>query len=144
VRSPYQFAGYADHALVSASDWVTAGDWGRFDKDGFLYLLGRPEEQINIGGAKIFSLEVERAVLAHPSVREVAVVGLSDRLRGQVVGAAVVLQSDQTMTSVALRHWCQERLPPYAIPRRIRMLAALPRNPAGKVDRARVLEMLTR
>jgi long-chain acyl-CoA synthetase len=144
VRSPYQFAGYADDDPVPTSGWVTAGDWGWFDEDGFLYLLGRPEEQINVGGAKIFSAEVEQALLAHPAVRDVAVVGLSDRLRGQVVVAGVVLRGDETVTSTGLRHWCRERLPSFAIPRRIRMLAALPRNPAGKVDRTRILETLNR
>lgn len=144
VRSPYQFAGYAGNALVSTSDWVTSGDWGWFDDDGFLYLLGRSEEQINVGGAKIFSAEVERVLLAHPAVREVAVVGLPDRLRDQVIGAGVVLQKDETVSSIKLRHWCRQRLPSFAIPRRIRMLSALPCNAAGKVDRVRLLEMLNR
>ena len=142
VRSPYQFAGYAHSMPVSPSDWVTVGDRGWFDHAGLLYLLGRDEDQLNIGGAKIFATEVERVLLLHPAVRDAAVAGLSDRLRGQVVGAAIVLADGATTTSAELRRWCRERLPRVGVPRRIWLLPGLPRNTAGKVDRGRLREVL--
>lgn len=142
ARSPYQFSGYAGEEPVPPGGWVTAGDWAEFDSGGYLYLLGRSEERINVGGLKVFAAEVERAIVSHPAIEEAAAMALPDRLRGQVTAAAVVTAPGAEVSALALRRWCAHSLPSAAVPRRIAEVSALPRNAGGKLDREALLEML--
>jgi long-chain acyl-CoA synthetase len=143
VRSPYQFAGYAGQRPVPPDGWVTVGDWGYFDAGGYLYLLGRSEEKINVGGLKVFAVEIERALTSHPWVEEAAAIALPDRLRGQVAGVAVVTTPGAAISALALRRWCAWRLPRPAVPRRIAAVPALPRNASGKLDRGALARLLS-
>lgn len=142
VRSPYQFAGYAQGGGMTADGWVSTGDWGQFDTEGFLFFLGRGEEQINTGGAKFFAPAIEAVLLSHPAVAEAAVIGLPDPRRGQVVGAVVTLQPGLALSAAALRRWCNERLPRGGAPRRVAFTPHLPYNQAGKVDRGALRRLL--
>lgn len=107
------------------------GDVGRLDADGFLTLLGRRDAVINVGGFKVSPEEVAAALERHPAVREAAALGLANDAGEQVVCAAVALSSP--VGEAELVAFCSALLADYKVPRRIRVLDALPRTPAGKV-----------
>lgn len=111
------------------------GDLCRFDEDGFLYFVSRMDDIIKSRGEKVAPREVEHTLLAIPGVREAAVVGAPDPLLGQAVVAFVVPADGASLTAGALRRECQKRLENFMVPSHINIVAALPRNENGKVDR---------
>lgn len=115
------------------------GDLGRVDAAGLLYVIGRTRLQIDTGGHKVNPIDVEEVLRQHPSVRDVAVVGLPLRGGGELLAAAVVAPSPALEPLLA---HCRTRLADYQVPRRIRFLDELPRTATGKVRRARLSDML--
>jgi long-chain acyl-CoA synthetase len=113
--------------------WLHTGDIGKFDAEGYLYILDRKKDMINRGGEKIYSLEVENVISRHPKVLEVAVVGIPDSYLGETVKAAIVLRAGMTADEEEMKAFCLEHLADYKIPKYIEFLESLPRNPAGKV-----------
>ncbi|GAB2810181.1 acyl-CoA synthetase [Streptomyces chlorus] len=111
--------------------WVTSGDMGHLDEDGYLYLADRRSDLILTGGMNVYPAEVENVLLQAPGVREVAVVGTPDDYWGQKVTAVVVGDADQE----ALDAHCRELLAAYKIPRHYRFVEVLPTSPTGKVLR---------
>ena len=95
---------------------------------------------INVGGRKVFPAEVERVLGSAPGVREVAILGMPDPLRGEVVAAVVACTGD--VTPEDLIAFCRERLAAYRVPRRIEILPVIPRTARGKVDTARLRSLL--
>ena len=115
--------------------WLKTGDIGRIDDAGYLFLLGRSKEMIISGGYNIYPAEVERALAAHPAVREVCAFGVADEKWGERLEAAVAADG---VSEDALRAFVRDALGPVRTPKRLHMLAALPRNPVGKVVRSDV------
>lgn len=109
------------------------GDLGKFDEDGFLYLLDRKKEMIISGGANIYPREVEEILMLHPGVIEVAVIGIPDRLWGESTLALVRARPDAQVTEAALLELCQANLAGYKKPRHFRFVADLPKNAYGKI-----------
>ena len=117
--------------------WVQSGDLGRFDEDGFLYVVGRTKDMIIRGGYNIYAVEVESALHEHPDVLEAAVVGVEHRVLGQDV-CAVVRQREGTapLDLDTVRAFLEDRLADYKRPRRLELRAEpLPRNAMGKLDK---------
>ncbi|MCW2779328.1 MAG: AMP-dependent synthetase and ligase [Frankiales bacterium] len=131
LRGPTLAAGYRDGApLLDADGWFTTGDVGAL-VDGRLVVHGRADDVVVTGGEKVAPAAVEAALLTHPDVREVAVVGAPDPEWGQRVVAHVV--GDVTLEQA--REWVAERLGRVAAPRELRRWDALPQLANGKVDR---------
>jgi long-chain acyl-CoA synthetase len=147
VDSPTAMVGYwKDDAATRAKrdgSWLRTGDLARRGPDGFLRITGRVDDLINRGGEKIAPLEVESAIGAHPDVMEATVVGVPDRDLGEIVAAAVVARAGSALDAGQLGRFLAERIADYKAPRRVRFLAALPRNPNGKVLRDEVRRMLS-
>src|SRR5690606_6865180 len=101
----------------------------------YLFLAGRRSDMIKTGAHRVHPLDVEEALLEHPGIAEVAVVGVPDDVLGQVVSAWVV-RRDPDLCENAIRAHCRSRLAPYKIPRRVDFVSALPRTASGKVRRA--------
>jgi len=118
--------------------WMTIGDLGRRDADGYFWFEGRADDVIKSAGYRIGPFEVESAILHHAAVAEAAVVGILDPLRGQIVKAFVVLRSGQT-PSAALRDDIVElvktRVGRHQYPREIEFVPALPKTETGKIQR---------
>jgi long-chain acyl-CoA synthetase len=119
-------------------DAFSVFDLGSLDQDGFLYLDGRRDDLIISGGVNVYPLEVERVLLAHPDVRDVAVFPLDDERWGQMVCAAVVGDA----SDAALDQWLAARLAPYKRPKRLYRVDAIPHTPTGKVKRGRLAQDL--
>jgi O-succinylbenzoic acid--CoA ligase len=113
--------------------WLHTGDAGRLDGDGRLHIHGRLKELIVTGGENVAPAEVEQVLLAHPSVEDAAVIGLPDPEWGEAVFAFVVAGGEAGEEE--LLRWCRERLAGFKVPKRIELVAALPRNAAGKLMR---------
>ena len=113
--------------------WYRTGDLGYLDDSGYLFLVDRAKDMIISGGENIYSAEVERVVLGHPGIDDVAVIGTPDERWGELVTAAVVLHDGWTIESLDLDAHCRDELAAYKRPRRVIALDVLPRNSFGKV-----------
>ncbi|HUY77427.1 MAG TPA: o-succinylbenzoate--CoA ligase [Ktedonobacterales bacterium] len=142
LRGPTITPGYDGNAEATArafhGGWLTTGDIGYLDADGYLYLLDRRADLIISGGENVYPAEIESALLAHPAVAEAGVCGVADAQWGQAPVAFVRLRegmvADAT-TADALRAFAAARLARYKTPRAVYLVPALPRNSAGKLLR---------
>ena len=121
--------------VFDSEGFFKTGDMGRIDADGHLYITGRIKEMLIIGGENVFPREIEEVLDAHPSVHASAVIGMQDLSRGEVALAFVELEEDATFDEKELRSHCRKSLGQFKVPREIRLLKELPRNPTGKIQR---------
>lgn len=142
VRGANVTPGYLDDpdttAAVLSDGWLRTGDIGTVAADGTVRILDRAKDVILRGGTNVFSVEVEQVLAAAPGVVEAAVYGVADELGGEAVAAAVVLDGSAALDGPALRRLVVERVGVHAVPRRMTVVDALPRNPNGKVDKHRL------
>lgn len=115
-----------------------SGDIGRLDADGFLAITGRKKEMLIIGGINVFPRDIEEVLNRHASVKDSAVIGRPDDIRGEVAVAFVETHDGQPFDEAALRAWCREHLAGYKVPREIIRVDALPRSPTGKILRRKL------
>jgi acyl-CoA synthetase (AMP-forming)/AMP-acid ligase II len=148
-RGPTMFSGYLDRpdataAAVDRDGWYHTGDLATQDDDGYLTIVGRRSEGIRSGGEWIAPVEVEAAILTHPAVAEVGVVGLPDNRWGELVCAAIVVQPGATPPSVdELREHLASRLVGPKHPRVVVAVDQLPRTDAtGQIRRAALRDQL--
>ncbi|HYC36093.1 MAG TPA: class I adenylate-forming enzyme family protein [Usitatibacter sp.] len=113
--------------------WLRTGDVARMDEDGFIFIVGRSKEMILRGGENISPLEIEEVAVRHPAVREVAAVGVPDRIWGETVGLCVVKRSE--VSEQDLVEHCRAHLSAFKVPQRVVFVDELPRNAVGKVTR---------
>ena len=149
-RTPYVFDGYWKDPDKSAEAfrgaWCSVGDMARRDEDGFYELVDRKSNMIISGGENIYPSEVEELLATHPSVKDVAVIGMPHDKWGEAVHAVVVLHTGATAGEAELLEWCKERIAGYKRPRKIAFMAEadLPRTATGKIQhrvlRARLIE----
>jgi acyl-CoA synthetase (AMP-forming)/AMP-acid ligase II len=139
LRAPFAMKSYLNAPDLNAATFVKGGwlrtrDVGRFDEQGYLYLVDRTSDMIITGGYNVYPREVEDVLLAHPGVAEVAVVGEPSDEWGEVV-VAVVVAADDAPSADELLAYAAGELAPYKKPRVVRFVDALPRNALGKVLR---------
>jgi fatty-acyl-CoA synthase/long-chain acyl-CoA synthetase len=121
-------------AEAFAGGWFHSGDLVRQDEDGYLYVVDRKKDMIITGGENVYCAEVEDVLAAHPKVAEVALIGVPDARFGEAPLAVVAPRdAGDPPTPAELSAWCRERLARYKNPREYSIVAALPRNPSGKV-----------
>ena len=130
---------YNNPAATSAAfddGWFHSGDVGHLDEDGFLFIVDRLTDMIISGGENVYPAEVERVLAAMPGVVDVAVVGVPDDQWGAAVAAVVTVADHADITLDDLREYAARRLARYKLPRRLTLVRAVPRNAAGKLDKA--------
>lgn len=115
--------------------WFRTGDQGAFDADSYLSLTGRLKEIINRGGEKISPLEVDSVLMDHPSVAQVVTFAIPHAKLGEEVGAAVVLREGTEASEKDIRDFAGTRLAPFKVPRRVVILAEIPKGATGKLQR---------
>jgi long-chain acyl-CoA synthetase len=118
--------------------WFRTGDLARTDSDGYFFIVDRKKELIIRGGYNVYPREVEEALYEHPSVAEVAVVGIPHDSLGEEVGAAVALKPGLSATPEELQAFAKERVAAYKYPRRVWLVDQLPKGPTGKILRRSV------
>jgi len=139
VRGPQVMPGYwqrpDETALVlTAGGWLHTGDIGAFDAQGFLKILDRKKDMVNVSGFKVFPNEVEDVIVQHPGVLEAAVIGIADPHTGQGVKLFVV-KRDPALTEAELTTYARERLAGYKVPKTIVFVDSLPKSNVGKIIR---------
>ncbi|MGL5943742.1 MAG: class I adenylate-forming enzyme family protein [Waterburya sp.] len=138
IRGPNVMLGYWNRPQATAqaikNGWFHTGDLGRIDEQGFFYIVDRLKDMINMSGFKVYPNEVEQVIYQHPAVAEVAIYGVPDPEKGEIVKANIVAKnSKQSITALEIKEFCSQRLANYKIPREISFVADLPKNPTGKI-----------
>lgn len=142
IRGPMVMAGYANPAGETGhglddDGWFGSGDRGRLDARGNLLVLGRCDDMLVSGGVNVHPAEVEKLLLACPGVSDAAVTAVADETWGDRIAALLVGESSVE----AVRIWSREHLPSHLRPRLFIAVPKLPRNPMGKLERARLPEL---
>lgn len=125
-------------AVKRRGEWFRVKDFGSIDADGYYYHAGRSDDVIISAGWTMSAVEIENTLLKHSAVAEVAVIGVPDQLRGQLVRAYVVLREGEEATSGELQTYMREQLSQHEYPREIVFIPELPKTPAGKVNRKKL------
>ncbi len=115
--------------------WFHTGDLGRFDDEGFLYIVGRKKEMIKVAGQIVYAPEVEAALCKHEAVLEAAVIGIADDMRGESVKAYVVLKEGFNAGPLEIKYFAREHLANFKVPQTVEIRSALPKNRTGKIDK---------
>ena len=136
-RGPQLMRGYWNLPEASAEalrgGWMHTGDAAIIDEQGYLFIQDRVKDMIVSGGENIYPREVEEVLYQHPDIAEAAVIGVPDERFGEAVKAIVVLRESMTANAEGIMDFCKGRLAGYKRPRSVDFVAALPRNPSGKV-----------
>ena len=140
TRSSKNMKGYwnnpaATAATIDREGWLRTGDAGYLDADGYLYIHDRVKDMIISGGENVYPAEVENAVFSHPDIADVAVIGVPDEKWGEAVKACVVLKPGKSLSEAEVIAHARAHIAGYKCPKSVDFIAALPRNPSGKVLR---------
>ena len=144
MRAPYLTQGYLKNPEASealwAGGWMHTGDIGRFDDHGYLHLVDRAKDVIKSGGEWISSIDLENAISQHPSVAEVAVIGVPDSKWGERPMALVVCRDEAVGDLQVLRQHLgvmaeAGAISRYAIPDQIQFVAEIDKTSVGKIDK---------
>jgi acyl-CoA synthetase (AMP-forming)/AMP-acid ligase II len=122
--------------------WFRSGDVGRWDDEGYLYIVDRKKDMVLTGGENVYPREVEEVLYQHPAILEAAVLGTPDPKWGESVVAALVLREGHTVTAAEIGAFCKERIASYKKPKFVCYVPALPRNASGKVLKRELRERI--
>jgi len=114
-------------------EYMTVGDMGYLDEDGYLYIVDRKTDMVISGGVNIYPAEIEEVIYEHPAVLDVAVIGVPNEEWGEELKAVVQLKPSATATADDIIDFCRERVADYKRPRSVDFVAEVPRNPSGKL-----------
>ncbi len=139
LRGPQCTAEYLNKPEATAetirAGWLHTGDVALMDEQGWIYLVDRQKDQINVSGYKVWPREVEDVIYEHPAVREVAVVGLPDEYSGERVVAFVSLQAGHQAETEEIHGLVRDRLAAFKVPKEVIIIEDLPKTPTGKIQR---------
>ena len=122
-------------ASVLKDGWVRTSDLGYFDEDGFLYVLGRADDVINVGGLKIAPTEVENVVMQYPGIAECACFGIDDRMTGKVPKLIIVPERKVEIDLTDFGAFLESKMEAYKIPKKIEIVSEIPKTSNGKINR---------
>lgn len=147
VRGQQVFAGYWNMEEATKRtfhhDWLLTGDIGRFDEDGYLYIVDRKKDVIVSGGENISPREVESAFVDHPNIKQIIIFGLPDQHWGEAVTALIETHDGQVISDKELFGFCQSRIARYKTPKKF-YFDTIPLNASGKVDKPTIKLRLTK
>ncbi len=145
LRGPQVMKGYCSApektAAVISEGWLYTGDVGFLDAGGYLTILGRKEDLIEVNGGAIYPAEIDEALATHAKVFEACTIGIADERRGEAVKAYVVLRPGETADAEEIITHCRETLTPDKVPQSIEFIDILPRSAVGKILRREVREL---
>jgi fatty-acyl-CoA synthase len=146
VRSDSIMQGYyqapeATAEILDEQGWYYTGDLAYMDKEDYLHIVGRKKELIIRGGQNIYPAELESYLVAHPKIKEAAVVGVPSKVGGEAVWAYLILDDDQNLTAREALDYCRQGLEPYMVPSQVRFVEDFPRSENGKPQKFKLREM---
>jgi acyl-CoA synthetase (AMP-forming)/AMP-acid ligase II len=143
TQSNHNLDGYWDQPEATAEaqqgNWFHTGDGGYLDDEGYLVISDRKKDVIISGGENVSSIEVEDVLNSHPTVREVAVIGIPDEKWGELVTGLVVTDGSEVSAQALIEH-CRQSLAGYKCPKRIEFVESLPRTATGKLQKFKLRE----
>lgn len=136
-RSEAMMKGYwqmpEETAKKLKNGWLHTGDLGRFDEDGYVYIVERKNDLIISGGVNVYPREIEEVLYQHPAVSEASVIGLPDEHWGEIVKAVIVLKAGAKATEDEIKEFCGNRLAGFKKPKSVDFWKELPKSPQGKI-----------
>lgn len=137
IKGPGVMAGYwnrpEDTAQALRGGWLHSGDIGRMDADGYVYIVDRVKDMINVSGFKVWPAELEQYLYKLPQIHEVAVYGIPHPEKGEQVVAAVVPKPGETIAPADIIAWCRANVAAYKVPARVDIVGELPKSATGKI-----------
>ncbi|CAK0769738.1 Malonyl CoA-acyl carrier protein transacylase (modular protein) [Gammaproteobacteria bacterium] len=137
IRGHNVMSGYwqrpEETAQVLKEGWFHTGDIGQLDADGYLYIVDRLKDMINVGGYKVYPSEIENRIYQHPAIADAAVYGVPEPLMGEQVHAELVLKAGETATAEEIIDFCRPVLAEYKLPSVIKFADFLPKSKTGKI-----------
>jgi len=137
IRGPGVMQGYWNKPEETAdtlrNGWLHSGDIGTMDEQGYVFIVDRVKDMINVAGLKIWPAEVEQFLYKHPAIKEVAVYGIPDQEKGELVKAAIVLKEGKAANVDEINAFCREKLAVYKAPAVIDFVDELPKSATGKI-----------
>ncbi|MEN8245753.1 MAG: AMP-binding protein [Thermodesulfobacteriota bacterium] len=135
VTSGYLNKPDATRDAFDSEGWFHSGDIAYMDEEGYAYIVDRKKDMINVGGEKVFPAEVEDMMITHPKIKDLAIVGISDKLKGEAPKAFIVLNDGETTSLEEIRDYCKTRMAPYKVPVAVEFIDEIPRLASGKALR---------
>jgi long-chain acyl-CoA synthetase len=139
VKGPQIMQGYWNNeqltAAVLRNGWFHTGDMARMDKDGYFTLVDRKDDLIISNGFNVYPGQIEDLLKQHPKIKDAAVIGIPDRIKGQAIVAVIALKEGMQGDKKEFLAYCKENLPDYRLPKTILLREVIPRDPAGKLLR---------
>lgn len=146
IRGDNVTSGYENNEEANNSSftdgWFRTGDQGFFDKDGYLKISGRLKEIINRGGEKVSPLEIDNVLMEHEAIEQVVTFGVKDKLLGETIGVALVLNHGFQCTEKELKEYARQHLADFKIPKYIIFLEEIPKGATGKLQRIGLADKL--
>jgi len=137
VRGPGVMQGYWNRPDETEqglrNGWLHSGDTGYMDDEGYVFIVDRVKDMINVAGFKIWPAEVEQFLYTHPAIKELAVYGIPHPEKGEIVRAAIVLKENASATAEDITAYCRENLANYKVPASVAFIDELPKSATGKI-----------
>jgi long-chain acyl-CoA synthetase len=147
IRGPGVMAGYWNRPQETAEalrgGWLHSGDVGRMDADGYVFIVDRVKDMINVSGFKVWPAEVEHYLYRMPQIHECAVYGIPDPVRDEQVAVAVVARPGSGLTGEQVLAFCRDTLAAYKVPARVDVVDELPKSATGKLLKRMLREQAT-
>ncbi|HNX82115.1 MAG TPA: long-chain fatty acid--CoA ligase [Candidatus Omnitrophota bacterium] len=137
IQGPSVMSGYLNQPEATKetlkNGWLYTGDMAKIDADGYVYIVGRKKEMINVRGLNVYPREIEETLYRNPKIKECAIIGIEDPHRGEVPKGFIVLKEGEHATEQEILHYLHQRIATYKIPKRIEFRPFLPKNATGKI-----------
>ncbi len=124
--------------------WLHTGDIGRVDKDGYMFITGRKKNMIILKGQNIYPIDIEKVLRAFPKIAEAKIIGIPDKLRGEIVGAIIRLKRRAEATEQEIRRFCTERMADYKLPKQITFTRIVLKNFVNRIGTENLAEYLAK
>ncbi|MBU4128487.1 long-chain fatty acid--CoA ligase [bacterium] len=137
VRGPNVMRGYYNLPRETEETlkrgWLYTGDLAKMDEESYVYIVDRKKDMINVRGLNVYPREVEEVLYSHPAIAEAAVIGVKDKVKGEVPEAFLALKEGRKLSKKEIIKYCQERLASYKVPHKIEFRKELPKTSTGKI-----------
>ncbi|MBU1871704.1 MAG: long-chain fatty acid--CoA ligase [Candidatus Omnitrophica bacterium] len=142
VRGENVMQGYFKNAQATRETlkegWLYTGDLSKMDQDGYIYIVDRKKEMINVRGLNVYPAEIEKLLLKHPKIKEAAVIGTKDRFKGEVPKAFIVIKEGEVLSRQEIIAYLRSSLAMFKIPKFIEFREGLPKTATGKVAKRQI------
>jgi long-chain acyl-CoA synthetase len=144
VRGPNVMKGYFNNDTATKEtindNWLYTGDISMIDREGYIYIVDRKKDMINVRGLNVYPAEIEKVLLRHPKIKEAAVVGMTDKFKGEVPKAFIVLKENESLSQTEVIRYLRESLALFKIPKFVEFRQVLPKTATGKVLKRQLRE----